>query len=481
MTTAVLDRPPTPPAPPRRRGHGHPWLTLIAVATAMMVVGLDTTVVTIANPDIAADLDAGLAALQWVTNGYLLALAASLIPAGRLADRFGRKRIFMIGLLVFTAASIGVGLSGSIGQLIAWRVVQGLGGAMLQPASLALIRSTFPAERLKMAIGLFSAVVGLSIAGGPVIGGLLVESAGWESVFFVNAPVALVGLLLGARVIRESKDDAAGRSFDVLGIALLVAAMFGLVWGLIKAQDHGFGDTTPLVSFGATAVLGVLFVLREIKAREPLLPLRLFGSFPLSMGMLLRIGAYFAMFGGMFFLMLFLQNVHGMSPLDAGVRVLPMTGAMLLASPAAGALTQRFGTRPALVGGMAAMAAALFSIARFEVDTSYARMWPWLALLGVGFGLLMVSTTEVILDHVPARLAGIAGGLQQTAAQVGGVLGTSILGVLLADRVGDTLTGELTGAGVPPEVAAGLAEAKSHIAQGVAPIGEGTPPGLADA
>lgn len=478
MTSAVLDqKSPSPPPQSGRAGHGHPWLTMLAVALGVMVVGLDATVVSIANPKIAEHFSADLSDLQWVTNGYLLALAVLLIPAGKLADRFGRKKIFLIGVVAFTLASMGVGFASSIGLVIAWRVIQGIGGALLQPAALAIIRNTFPAEKLNMAIGLFSATVGLSIASGPVVGGLLVEHAGWRWVFFVNAPVAVIGLIVGTWVIRESRDEESDGSFDITGVLLLIGTLFALVWALIKAQEYGFGDTTPIVSFAASGVLLVLFIIREAMARKPVLPLTLFKSLPLSMGTVLMIGGFFAMFGSLFFLMLWMQNVHGMTPIQAGIRVLPMTGVMLIASPAAGMLTQKFGPRPPLVIGMLALAGSLYSFSRFDVDTSYSSIWPWLALFGISFSLVMVAGTEAIIGNAPARLAGIAGGLQQTAGQLGGVLGTSILGVLLVNRVGDALAPELVKAGVPEQMANApeTAQAIPYVAQGIAPITDQIP------
>ncbi|HVV20020.1 MAG TPA: MFS transporter, partial [Pseudonocardiaceae bacterium] len=240
-----------------------PWLTLVAVALGVTMVGLDATVVSIANPAIATDLHPTLAGLQWVTNGYLLALAVSLVIAGRLADRFGRKRLFLAGVVLFALASAAVGLSGSIGLVILFRVVQGFAGAMLQPASLAILRNAFPAEKLNMAIGIWGGSSALSIASGPIVGGLLVEHVDWESVFYINVPVGLVTLLIGLWVIRESRDPDAGGSFDFAGVVLLAGSLFSLVWGLIKAADLGFGDALPLSFFAAFVVLGVAFVFRE--------------------------------------------------------------------------------------------------------------------------------------------------------------------------------------------------------------------------
>ncbi|GAA2137681.1 MFS transporter [Actinomadura napierensis] len=460
---------------PARPGHGHPWLTLVAVALGVMMVGLDATVVSIANPAIAKDLGASLSGLQWVTNAYLLALAVTLIPAGKIADRFGRKRTFLAGVVGFGVASLAIGLSGGLGMVIFWRVVQGFAGALLQPASLAILRNTFPADKLNAAIGIWGSTVGISIAGGPIVAGLLVENVNWESVFFLNAPLGLVALLVGLWVIRESKDEEAAGSFDVPGVALLTGALFALVWGLIKAGEHGFGHATPLVSFAAAVVLFAAFVWNELRVERPLLPLSLFRSVSLSAATGLIVLGFFGMFGTIFFITLYLQQVHGMSPVDAGVRMLPMTGIFIVASPIAGALTNRFGPRVPLVLGMAFTAAAMFGLSRIGVDAPYVQLWPWFVLVGLAFGMVIVAGTEAIVGNAPAHLAGVAGGLQQTASQLGGVLGTSVLGVLLSTKVGDVLVGRLTESGVPAGAANQLSGTDGLVAQGVAPIPPGTP------
>jgi EmrB/QacA subfamily drug resistance transporter len=452
------------------------------VALGVMMVGLDATVVSIANPAIARDLGADLAGLQWVTNGYLLALAVTLIPAGKLADRYGRKTVFLVGVAGFAVASVAVGMSSSIGMVIAWRVVQGLAGALLQPASLAILRNTFPPEKLNAAIGIWGATVGISIAGGPIVGGLMVQHVSWESVFFLNAPLGVVAMLVGFWVIRESRDtEDAGGSLDLPGVALLTAALFGLVFGLIKAGTLGFDDALPLWSFAAAAVLGVGFVVRELNTEHPLLPLGLFRSVSLSAATALIVLGFFAMFGTIFFITLYMQQVHGMSPIDAGVRLLPMTGVFIVASPLAGTLTNRFGPRPVLVAGMLFTAAALFGLSRIGVDAPYLDIWPWFLLIGVAFGFVIVAGTEAIVGNAPEHLAGVAGGLQQTASQLGGVLGTAVLGTILSSRVGDVLVDRLIGAGLPAPAAEQLGGTTDFVSQGVAPVPPGADAQVAEA
>ena len=484
MSQPVLAPPRAPTADrvqPTRPGYGHPWLTLLAVALGVMVVGLDATVVAIANPAIARDLGANFAQLQWVTNGYLLALSVSLIVAGRLADRFGRKTVFLVGVAGFAVASAAVGFSTSIEMVIFWRVVQGFAGALLQPASLAILRNTFPAEKLNMAIGIWAGTSGLAIGSGPIVAGLLVENASWEWVFFLNAPVAALAIALSLWAVRPSRDPAATGSFDLPGVALLSAALFGLVWGLIKAQAYGFGDVVPLAFFGLALALGAAFLVRETRAEHPLVPLGLFSNRSFAAGTALAMLGFFALFGAFFFLTLYLQQVHGMSPVEAGVRLLPMTGTFIVASPVAGALTARFGPRPPLAVGMLLTAVALFALSRITVQADYITLWPWFIVIGFGFGFVLVSSTEAIVGNAPVHLAGLAGGIQQTAAQLGGVLGTTVFGTLLATRVDDVLLDKLTGAGVPADVAPGLATAGDYVAQGVAPVPPDAPQPLADA
>jgi EmrB/QacA subfamily drug resistance transporter len=325
-------------AAPRSRGlRGNPALTLLAVALGVMMVGIDGTIVAVANPAIQSHLHASLAGIQWVSNAYLLALAVSLITAGKLGDRFGHKKVFLTGVAGFAASSAAIGLSGSIAGsitlVIVFRAAQGVFGAMLQPTALALLRKNFPAEKLNAAIGIWGAVIGASTAAGPIVGGLLVQHIGWEACFYVNIPVALVALALSVVALRETEPSPAARSFDIPGIAALSGALFLLIFGLIKGPDYGWTATSSLAFLGAAALAGLLFVLRESRTARPLLPLRLFRSASLSAGVVLVILLMFAMFGAMFFMAFYLENVHGLDPIAAGVHLLPMTAMLIVGSP----------------------------------------------------------------------------------------------------------------------------------------------------
>ncbi|MEV7322672.1 MFS transporter [Streptomyces sp. NPDC093970] len=468
-----------PEQPPAAGLRGHPWFTLITVAVGVMMVALDGTIVAIANPAIQKDLGATFAQVQWITNGYFLALAVSLITAGKLGDRFGHRQTFLIGVVGFAAASGAIGLSDSIGLVVTFRVFQGLFGALLMPAALGLLRATFPAEKLNMAIGIWGMVIGASTAGGPILGGVLVQHVSWQSVFFINVPVGLLALVLGVVMLLDHRAENAPRSFDLLGIGLLSGAMFCLVWALIKAPSWGWGDGKTW-TFVAVSVLGFgLFSFWETKVKEPLIPLGLFRSVPLSAGVVLMVLMAIAFMGGLFFVTFYLQNVHGMDPVDAGLHLLPLTGMMIVGSPLAGAAITRLGPRIPLAGGMAATAIAMYGMSTLKADTGSGVMSVWFALLGLGLAPVMVGATEVIVGNAAMELSGVAGGLQQAAMQIGGSLGTAVLGAVMASKVDGDLPGNWADAGLPKLTDAQLAQASEAVQVGVAPVAPGTPAEIA--
>ncbi|WP_329494853.1 MFS transporter [Kitasatospora herbaricolor] len=474
--------PPGQAAPAGRRLQGHPWLTLLTVAVGVMMVALDGTIVAIANPVIQTDLKASPADIQWVTSGYLLALAVFLITAGKIGDRFGHKSTFLVGAVGFAATSAAIGFAGNIQTVIAFRVLQGLFGALLQPAALGLLRGAFPVEKLNMAIGIWAGVIGASTAAGPIVGGLLVEHVSWQSVFFINIPVGLAALALGIWVLKDVRAENAAKSFDIPGILLLSAAMFMLVWGIIKAPSWGWGDTSTLLFLGGAVLSLVAFALWQRVAREPLIPLSLFRSVPLSAGTLLMILMAFSFFGAIFFVTFYLQNVHGMSPVDAGVHLLPMTGMMIVGAPAAGAAIGRVGPRIPIVVGMVLTSVAMYGMSTLDAGSGSGVMSLWFVLMGLGISPVLVGATEVIVGNAPLELSGVAGGLQQAAMQVGGSLGTAVLGALMAAKVTDVLPGNWAAAGLPP-VDGAQAQGLAQAAQlGIAPPpAPGTPQQVVDA
>ncbi|MEV5727400.1 MULTISPECIES: MFS transporter [Streptomyces] len=460
---------------PAKGLRGHPWFTLITVAVGVMMVALDGTIVAIANPAIKEDLKASFADVQWITNGYFLALAVALITAGKLGDRFGHRQTFLIGVVGFAAASGLIGMSSSIALVVTFRVLQGLFGALLMPAALGLLRATFPAEKLNMAIGIWGMVIGASTAGGPILGGVLVEHVNWQSVFFINVPVGVLAVVLGVMILLDHRAENAPRSFDILGIALLSAAMFCLVWALIKAPEWGWGDGLTWTFIGSSVLGFAAFAFWETRVAEPLIPLGLFRSVPLSAGVVLMVLMAIAFMGGLFFVTFYLQNVHGMGPIDAGLHLLPLTGMMIVGSPLAGVLITKLGPRVPLAGGMALTALAMYGMSTLAADTGSGVMSLWFALLGLGLAPVMVGATEVIVGNAPMELSGVAGGLQQAAMQIGGSLGTAVLGAVMVSKVDSDLADNWAGAGLPPLTPEQQAQASEAVQVGVAPVPPGTP------
>ncbi|MFF9064832.1 MULTISPECIES: MFS transporter [unclassified Streptomyces] len=465
------------PVPAPAKGlRGHPWLTLFGVAVGVMMVALDGTIVAIANPAIKTDLGASLAQVQWITNGYLLALAVALITAGKLGDRFGHRQTFLIGIAGFALASGAIGLSNSIGAVIAFRILQGLFGALLMPAALGLLRATFPAEKLNMAIGIWGMVIGASTAGGPIVGGLLVEHVSWQSVFFINVPVGVVALVLGLVILKDHRAENAPRSFDILGILLLSGAMASLVWSLIKAgESWGWSSGKTWGGLLGAVLLFAVFAFWETKVKEPLIPLAMFRSVPLSAGVVLMVLMAFAFMGGLFFVTFYLQGVKGLSPVDSGLHLLPLTAMMIVSSPLAGALITRFGPRVPLVGGMVCTAVAMFGMITLSSGTGTLVMSLWFALLGLGLAPVMVGATEVIVGNAPLELSGVAGGLQQAAMQVGGALGTAVLGAVMSSKVAATFESNWVAAGIPAPADPQLEQAAEF---GMAPAELAQAPGM---
>jgi EmrB/QacA subfamily drug resistance transporter len=464
---------------------GSPRLTLLAAALGVMMVAIDGTIVAVANPAIQSKLGASLADIQWVTNGYLLALAITLITIGKIGDRFGHKKVFLTGTVGFAATSAAIGLSGtiasSISLIIVFRILQGVFGAMLQPTALALLRATFPIGKLNGAIGIWGAVIGASTAAGPIVGGLLVQHLSWEACFYVNVPVGVIALVMGLLVLRETPSSPAARSFDIPGIGLLSAFLFLLVWGLIKGPDYGWASGETIAFFAAAVIALIGFVIRETKAKEPVLPLRLFRSVPLSAGTVLVVTLMFALFGAMFFMTFFMENVHGLDPIATGVRLLPMTGMMIVGAPLAGRVITKIGPRVPMVAGMLLAAVALFGLSRIGMASSLNDTIIWFAMLGLGLSPVMVGATEVIVGNAPVELAGVAGGLQSTAMQVGGTIGTAVLGAVMSVRVASQLPAKWAAAHLPALDPAQLTAVKSLTTVGVAPAGNGIPPQVATA
>ncbi|GHG81465.1 DHA2 family efflux MFS transporter permease subunit [Streptomyces griseocarneus] len=460
------------PSPGGRSGlRGHPWLTLITLSVGAMMVSLDGTIVTVAQPAMQERLHASLAQVQWVTNGYLLAVAALLITAGKLGDRFGHRTVFLIGAAGFTLSSAAIGASPDIGWVIAFRVLQGVFGALMQPATLGLLRTAFPGEKINMPIAVRSGVIAASTAAGPIVGGLLVEHVGWQWVFFLNLPVGALAIVAGLLVLRDVRvhDPARSGAFDVPGVVLLSASLCSLIWGLTKASGYGWGDLRTVGCIGGALGLGAVFVWWQGRAADPLVPLRIFRSVQLSAGVVLMTVMAFVMVGSPFVLVFYLQNVLGLSPAQCGVRVLGLTLLMIVGAPLAGMWMHRAGARVPVVSGMLAIAAAMVALSQLDAHAGTVLTSLCFFLLGLGFSPVMVAATKLVIGSAPVELSGVAGGLQQTSMQVGGSLGTAVLGTVIGAHTGSVLPGRLADAAVPDMPPAWYESTVEAVSVGLAP------------
>lgn len=440
------------------------WGTLVTVAMGIVMVGLDGTVVSIANPAIARSLHASLADLQWITNAYLLALAVGLIPGGKLGDRYGRRLVFLVGVSGFTLSSAGVAVVGTTSGVIALRAVQGAFGALLMPNTVALLRAAFAPEDFNRAIGIWSSSSAAAIAGAPVIGGLLVEKVDWQSVFLMNVPVGIATVTCGLLVMPESRESRRQR-FDYVGLLLLASAVFCGVFGVVRSELSGWASPLTLSLLGASAVLATGFVLVERASTAPLLPMHLFATRSISLGVVTLMLNFFALYGALFFVSLYFQNVEHLDAIQAGIRLLPLIGVFSIASPRAGRIASRFGPGLPITVGLGLCTASLFGLVAIGTHTSFVEICPSLVGIGLGIALVVVASTEAIIANAPLDEAGVAGGLQGIAIQLGGVLGSSILGSILAARVGAVLPRQLAARGLPESIAS----AAQTVAQGAVP------------
>ena len=456
------------------------WFSLIAVTLGALMPGLSTTILAVANGDIARDLEVGLADLQWITTAYLLGLTGSLVLAGKLGDRFGRRLIFLVGIGGFGLASLVIGLSTPVIVIIGLRAVQGVFGGFLTTNALSLLRANFPEDRLPTAIGIFNSVQGLSIAAGPILGGLIVQGLGWRWTMFVNVPIAVLCLVLGAILLREVKIPTAAR-FDYVGTVLLIVALTALVYALIDAPTSGWASPGALILFGVAVVSFAAFIIIERRASDPLVPLGLFADRSFAAGSVLSVLAFFALNGGLFLASLFWLQIQDVPATTVGVWLLPLGGAMLVSAVLSGRIIGRIGDRAALVIGSLLLAAGLISMSFAQIDGGYLQVAAGLALVGLGLGLLVTATVNATVGIAPVELAGAAAGVQQTASRFGAALGVAVLGGTMAATTAVSFTNSLDASTLPAALTAPLkALGSTAVAGGVAPIPPGTPTQVAD-
>ncbi|MFF4124698.1 MFS transporter [Microbispora rosea] len=407
---------------------------LTLTCTGQFMVLLDNTIVGAALPDMQQRLHTGLTGLQWIVDAYVLLVAMLLLSGGVFADRFGRRRVFLAGVAVFTAASVVCSLAPSIGWLITGRVLQGAGAAALSPASLALLAAAYPAPRERVrAIGLWAGLSGIGLAAGPLAGGILVEAFGWPAIFLVNVPIGAVLLLAGLRVLGESRNPSAP-PIDVPGTVLSVAAVGAVTYGLIEGGSRGWTSPVILGGFAAGLVLLAAFVVVESHVPTPMLPLRLFRRrlFTASNTAMVVVG--FALMGSSFFFSQFFVYVQGTSILVAGLRTLPTSLAMVIVSPYAGRLAARYGFRAVAAVGLALAGLGLLALGFVHADTGYGNVWWRLAVVGTGFALTMSPLTGAAIQAVSPQEGGLASGVSSTTRQIGAVLGVAVLGAIVHTR-----------------------------------------------
>lgn len=398
---------------------------LALASVASLMVALDTLVVTTALTTIKADLGASIEQLEWTVNAYNLGLAVLLMTAAALGDRLGRRRMFVVGIAVFVAASAACALSDSVGALIAARAVQGVGAALVLPLSLAIVSAAYPPEKQGAAIGILMGVTGLSVASGPVIGGAIAQGIAWEWIFWINVPLGLVLIPFVLTKIRESHGPEGG--LDVPGLGLATLGALGLVWGLVRGNAAGWGSLEVLGTLVAGAVVLAAFVVWERRAREPMLPISLFASRAFSAGNSASFLGFAALTGAVFFVSQFLQFGLGNDPLDAGLRQLPWTATLFICAPIAGPLTDRYGPRPFMIGGLLLQAIGMGWMALVAApDMAYGTLIAPMILAGCGISMSIPGMQSAVVGAVPRALVGKAAGANTAMRQLGGVFGVAI-------------------------------------------------------
>ena len=424
-------------------------MTLLVTCFGLFMVLLGASIVNVALPTIQADLHAQLSDLQWTIDAYTLPFAALMLTAGTLGDRFGRKRLFLAGLMLFVLGSLLCGLSPTLGWLLAGRAVQGAGAATLMPGSLAVLVAAYPDPRQRaQAIGIWAGVSGVALAAGPLVGGILIQVASWPAIFFVNLPVGIVALAVGWPLLSESRNPHA-RHIDLLGQVLVTSALVCVILALIESSSYGWTSPLILGLFAGAAVCLAAFLVVEARVREPMLPLGLFRSRVFSVANVGGLLLFFVMMGTFFFVTQFLQAVQGYTALEAGLRTLPTTAGIFLVAPLAGTLTARLGPRLPTVLGALLAGVALLLMLRLSPDSSYGTLWWDFGMVGIGFGLMISPLATAVLSATPRERAGLGSSVNNTSRQVGGALGVAVLGSFVLQQFGSNIAFQLTRAGVP--------------------------------
>ncbi|MFJ5922134.1 MFS transporter [Kitasatospora sp. NPDC092948] len=443
--------------------------TLVAVSMASFMAGLDNLVVTTALPAIRTDLGGGLADLEWTVSAYTLTFAVLLMLGAALGDRFGRRRMFVTGLTVFTLGSAAAALAPNIGALIAARAVQGAGAAVTMPLTLTLLAAAVPAAKRGAAIGIWSAVSGLAVATGPLVGGSLTEHFSWQWIFWVNVPVGLALLPIARTKLAESRGE--NPRLDVPGTVLVSAGLFGIVLGLVRGNPDGWTHPLVLTALIAGGLLLLAFVGYELRwARHPMLPMRLFRNRAFSAVNSASLLMYLGMFGSIFLISQYFQGVGGYSPEEAGLRMLPWTGMPLLVAPLAGLLTDRIGGRPLVVAGLALQALGLVGFAVLaDHSAGYGQQVPVLVVCGIGMALYFAPTANLVMASVRPAEQGIASGANSAMREVGGALGVAVLSAVFSAQGGYGSAAAFTDGIVPALTVGACVVAAGAVAAALVP------------
>jgi EmrB/QacA subfamily drug resistance transporter len=441
------------------------WWTLGAMCFALFMIMLDNTVVNVALPSIQKDLHSSISGLEWTVNAYTLSFAVLLVTGGRLGDIFGRRRMFLFGVAVFGLSSAFIGFSQSEAWLVTGRAIQGVGAAFMMPATLSIITNAFPANERGKAIGTWAGVSALALAIGPVVGGFLTENVSWQSIFFLNVPVAAVAVFVTLAAARESRDETSTHHVDYFGVVTISVGLGALVLALVEGNSWGWGSTSILALFAVATVSLTAFVVAELRVDEPMVDFNFFRSKSFLGANLVAFIVSFAMLAMFFFLALYMQNIKGYSPLQAGVRFLPSTLLVVVAGPISGRLSDRIGPRPLMVTGLIMVAGAMFWQGHLAVDTSYGFLVGAFMLMGLGIGLVMSPMSTAAMNAVEPTKAGVASGILSMWRMVGGTFGVAVMGALITG-LGKSKIDDLLPAvpnGQRQDLADGLGAGGTHV------------------
>ena len=412
------------------------WWTLGAVSFGLFMIMLDNTIVNVALPSMQQSLGLKISELEWVVTGYALTFGALMLTGGKLGDLLGRRRIFVVGLVIFTLSSLACGLASGAGMLIAARVVQGVGAALMNPATLSIITVTFPPRERGTAIGIWAGISALALAIGPLVGGLITEHINWNWIFYINVPIGAIAIVAAYLFIDESRDMSSEQRPDVPGLVTSALGLFALSYALIEANQYGWTSPRIIGAFAVAAVSLAAFILLEMRQRLPMLDLSLFRNVGFTGANTVMLLVGLAMFGVFFYVSLYVQQILGYSPTQAGAAFLPWTLLIILVAPQAGRLSDRIGPRPLVTAGLVLVAGSLFVFSRVGAHASFWALLPGMLLGGFGMSLAMAPTTAAAMSSVRPDKAGVGSAVLNSMRQVGGSLGIAIMGAVVAHAVG---------------------------------------------